>query len=171
MTNWVSSTGGPLICVEKKLAESWRGVRGLSLFCPNAENDYERACASSTFTMILPLQGGRDALILGDAPMDTIVRVDGPKAFLLRAMACDENFDGDKELARFDPSFFSQPDEVVEFSFTSSPLILFDSSCVGDDDLDSFAIFELPPGRYRILTMDIETATFSGVVHLFDAAK
>ena len=145
MTNWVSSTGGPLICIEKKLAESWRGIRGLLLPCPGAENDYERACASSTFTMILPLQGGREALILGDAPMDTIVRVEGPRAFLLRAFASDEDYDGDEELACLDPSFFSQPDEVVDFSFSSSPLMLFDLSCARDDDLDSVANFDLPP--------------------------
>jgi hypothetical protein len=169
MTDWLSSFGGPLICIERKLVASWRGIDGLSVSCDGAENDYDRAgLVWSTYTSLVPLEAGGSALVLGGMPMDTIVRSINGKTLMLRVLASEADFDGDAFLNDFDPALLSEPDETIEFSVSSSPLILFDSSYPGDE-ADKPCVFSMEPGTYRVLTRHIEKAgDYTVVVHRFD---
>ena len=87
-SNWVTSTGGSLICSMAKVGSEWRGVHGSSANSPHT--DHDRACGVLDY--LVPC-GESEALVLSDEPLQTIfavveqkvVIVDGYPADLKRA--------------------------------------------------------------------------------------
>lgn len=63
---------------------------------------------------------------------------------------------------------FTDPDEVLSVEFKSSPIVVFDSAYPGGrDDVDRLS-FDIPVGRYLVITKQFEPDERTSVlVHLF----
>ena len=71
---WVSSNGGPLLCLPVAHLAKWQGTEAAAAQDPSdadaPTSDYERACAVADYTGVIPVGSG-EGLVLGDEPNDT----------------------------------------------------------------------------------------------------
>jgi hypothetical protein len=153
----VESLGGPLICVEHKLADLWRGVDGLSIkpdpSARGARTDYECAyLIPNRYLSALSLARGA-ALILGDMPMTTGVWKNYlHQVIIWRFRFGEPEDDAPTLLASLAEAAFARPVETLEFSFDSPNVVIFDSSCPGDEAEEESVSFEIAPGKYVVTT-------------------
>jgi hypothetical protein len=159
----VESLGGPLICIESRLAHQWRGIDGLSIN-PGASTvgiatDYERTFKSlGKYLDVLTLAHGA-ALILADRPMITGVWKDASgRAIIWRISFAEEDDDIPAMLASLTEKSFETSLETVEFSFGSPNVVIFDSSCPGNEAQSESVSFDMAPGRYRVTTHEVRPA-------------
>lgn len=156
----IESTGGPLICVERRLADQWRGIDGLSIK-PNtsmigAKTDYECACCiPNRYLSVLRLANGA-ALILGDRPLITGVWKNPLNQVIIwRVSFADPNDDVPSLLASLTEEAFVAPLEAIEFSFGSRNIVIFDTSLPGDEAAEESASFDIVPGKYLVTTHQV----------------
>src|SRR5258707_1386183 len=120
----IESLGGPLICVERGLADQWRGIDGISIdqdhSMTEAATDYDRACRiPNQYLSVLPLRRGA-AFILGDRPLITGVWKDSLNGVIIwRISYANPDDDVPNLLASLDERSFGAPLESVEFAFWS----------------------------------------------------
>ena len=163
----IKSTGGPLICVESRLADQWKGIYGISVNYepsirwarPNfmwAGTDYGRACAiPNQYLCVLPLRQGA-ALILGDRPLITGVWKNSlDQVIIWRISYADADDDIPSLLAYLSEKSFEAPLESLEFSFESGNVLIFDTSLPGDDAPSESVSFDISPGRYLVTTHEV----------------
>lgn len=167
----IASGGGPLVCIELEAASRWRGVTG-SATSPGIDSadssDYERACRVSDYLGKVPL-GDRVALVLGDMPLETLIWQPSKNLpRILRVYYGDPGVDMTKLLESAGELDFTDPDEVLSVEFKSSPIVVFDSAYPGGrDDVDRLS-FDIPVGRYLVITKQFEPDERTSVlVHLF----
>jgi hypothetical protein len=153
----IESTGGPLICVESRFADQWRGIAGISIE-PDASmggvaTDYDRACGiPNQYLSVLPLRHGA-ALILGDRPLITGVWKNSLDQIIIwRISYADHDDDVPSLLAGLNEKSFEMPLESIEFSFGSRNILIFDTSLPGDDAQSESVSFDIAPGRYLVTT-------------------
>lgn len=171
-TSWIKSGGGPLICVELEIANSWLGVTGTSHSQgPNSEclSDYERACNVRDYIGKVSLSN-HDALILGDMPLETLVwhRPDElPR--VVRVIYGDPGVDIVKVLELGRELDFNDPIELLETNVKSESMVIFDSAYPGIDVSKSRLSFKLPKGKYIVLTKQfLPDDRTSVLVHKFE---
>lgn len=163
------SEGGPLICVEAALAETWGGIDRLSVSKPGAETDYDRAYEGLRKALTTaPLKNG--AALFFQGPYDTSFwrRPSDDKVFVVRIEACEIDTDFDALLRNIDDKLFEDPIETTDFTFLTGDLKLFDSAWNGDDRELKFIKFTIETGKYFISTKYIETNEYSIYLHRFD---
>jgi hypothetical protein len=170
----IESLGGPLICMERRLADQWRGNEGLSAtpdaLMTGAQTDYD--CASflmgRRYLAVLRLAHGA-ALVLGDRPMITGSwknRFD--QVIIWRVSFADPDDDEQSLLTSLPEEAFSNPVETVEFSFNSQDIIIFDSVWPGNEAKLQFVQFEITSGRYLVSTHVVRPVpTMELVLHRF----
>jgi hypothetical protein len=153
----IESLGGPLICVESRLADQWRGNDEISID-PDASmtdiaTDYERAYKiPNQYLSVLPLRHGA-ALILGDRPLITGVWKDSlNRVIIWRISYANPDDDVPSLLASLDQKSFGKPEESIEFSFGSRDVVVFDSVWPGDEAGLEFVSFDIDSGRYLVTT-------------------
>jgi hypothetical protein len=152
---WVKSGGGPLICIERDLAHHWRGVeKDGATIGSDSENptDYMRACSVSDYLGKIKVGAGH-ALILGDMPIQTMIRQSSDSVLeIVRIYYADP---GDDVIAIIDKSpalDFSDPVETTTFDVGSGRLVIFDSAFSGDDSGRGGLSLVFPPSSYVVAT-------------------
>jgi hypothetical protein len=171
----IESLGGPMICIESRLAHQWRGVDGLSIK-PGASTvgvstDYERTYKSlGKYLDVLALTHGA-ALVLADRPMITGVWKDAlGRAIIWRISYAEEGDDIPAMLASLTEKSFASSLESVEFSFGSPDVVIFDSSCPGKEAQPESISFDIAPGKYQVTTHVVKPAPRTELVlHRFHA--
>ena len=173
----IESLGGPLICIESRLADQWRGIDGISIDPDDSmkeiATDYDRACRiPNQYLSVLPLRHGA-ALILGDRPLITGVWKDSLNRLIIwRISYADPDDDVPSLLADLDEKSFGAPVESVEFAFGSRRAIIFDTSAPGDEVESESVSFEIEPGRYLVTTYVVRpTPSAELLLHRFQAIK
>ncbi len=154
----ISSSGGPLLCIETALAGTWGGVAENSLSAgpgSDLQNDYVRACAVHEYAGTIRVRGGH-ALVLGDVPLETLVwqRV-AMAPTIVRVRYADPGVNVLRRLIRSEIQ--SAPDiEHTSLQVRSESVQIFDAaipSIAGNRDA---LYFQISPGQYTILTKRIE---------------
>lgn len=142
---WISSEGGPLVLIPRDKLSLWSGCFGNN--CD--ETDYDRACKTDGYAGVLRLFDGTQALVLGDAPMQT--------AYL-------QNSALGKLLMRW--NFAPNPAHVAQvlqnlkdvqfddglYIYFAGTCVLFDSAEAGSTPLGDRLVVELTPGDYCVRT-------------------
>ena len=153
----IESMGGPLICVESRFADQWRGIAGISIE-PDASmggvaTDYDRACGiPNQYLSVLRLRHGA-ALILGDRPLITGAWKNHLDQIIIwRISYADEDDDVPSLLAALNEKSFGVALESIEFSFGSPNVVIFDSALPGDEAQSESVSFDIVPGRYQVTT-------------------
>ena len=155
----IQSTGGLLICIEKRLSSQWKGIDGLSIN-PDASmtgtTDYDRACRiPNQYLCVLPLMHGA-ALILGDRPLITGVWKNSLNQVIIwRISYAEHDDDVPSLLASLDETSFEAPLESIEFSFGSWHVVIFDTSLPGAEAESESVSFDIAPGRYLVTTHEV----------------
>lgn len=168
----IESNGGPLICLEAKLASLWQGNDALSVgdSAAGVTTDYDRACAIKGYSGIVGLKGAV-ALILWGMPLPTnIWRDKSGVTYLARWIYRELDNDVAATLSKATDLPFDDPRESLDFAIASSPMIVFDSACRSDEigTITDSLTFELAPGRYRILTKEMNPdKNTSFILHKF----
>jgi hypothetical protein len=173
----IESLGGPLICVESKFADQWRGIDGISIELDASTNgivtDYDRACGIPNQCLcVLPLRHGT-ALILGERPLITGVWKDALKRLIIwRISYADHDDDIPSLLASLTDESFGAPLESIEFSFGSRNVVIFDTSLPGNEAESESVPFDMEPGRYLVTTYVVKPApTAELLLHRFHVIK
>lgn len=131
-------------------------------------NDYKRACSVRDYLGKLPM-GDRDALVLGDMPLETLIWL--PLKSLPRIVRVyygDPGVDVTKRLEAAGELDFDNPNEVLRVDFKSSPIVVFDSAYPGSDTSIDRLSFEMPAGQYVAMTKQFQPDERTSVlVHIF----
>jgi hypothetical protein len=169
----VESLGGPLICVERRLADQWRGIDGLSTkpdpSIIGATTDYECAyLIPNRYLSMIRLARGA-ALILGGMPMTTGVwKNQLHQVIIWRFFFGEPEDDAPTLVASLTEAAFAAPAETLEFSFDTPNVVIFDSSCPGDEAEAESVSFEIAPGTYPVTTHVVRPVpTAELVLHRF----
>jgi len=171
----IISGGGPLVCIELEVSDSWLGINGNSIqqeLDLNASSDYEIACSIRDYIGKLSIRD-RDVLILGDMPLETLIWIpSNGLPMIVRIYYGDPDVDIIKLLQAAENLNFNDPVEILLTEIKSSPIVVFDSAYPGfDTNVDKLS-FELPPGKYRILTKQFYPDERTSVlIHLFVRAQ
>jgi Immunity protein 21 len=173
----IESLGGPLICVESRLAGQWRGIDGISIDS-NASiggiaTDYDRAGSiPNQYLSVLPLRHGA-ALILGDRPLITGVWKNlFNRLIIWRISYANPDDDVPSLLASLDEKSFGKPVESIEFSFGSRDVVIFDTASPGDEAGLESVSFDIDPDRYLVTTHVVRPVlTAELLLHRFHAIK
>ncbi|MGW6026189.1 Imm21 family immunity protein [Streptomyces sp. NPDC055099] len=172
-TNWVDSTGGPLIAVPVPALSAWHGCAetGQILGGPGGTDDYDRACAVDDYAEVIPVgSDGARALVLGDEPAMTCYLPEH-KAFV-RWLGADSEAGllAAAEQVLADPGAEWEDCGVWE---TSGPAVLMDSAIAGAElispkpELPDHAPVDTPAGRWEVQAAHVMTEETSvGVVRL-----
>ena len=154
-TNWIKSGGGPLVCMELKIANSWLGITGNSVSSERntkAATDYERACQVEDYLGKITVNN-HVALILGDMPLETSIwrrRYELP--MIVRVIYGDPGVDVIKVLELGEAIVFNDSIEALEVEVKSESMIVFDSAYPGAEARKRSLSFDLPSGKYVVLT-------------------
>src|SRR6476660_7481512 len=92
--DWIKSSGGPLVCMERDLAPLWNGVQGSkSALNSTGISDYDRACQVRDYLGKIEM-GRRSALILGEMPLQTMIgRPSDEPPLIVRVFYADPDAD------------------------------------------------------------------------------
>ncbi|WP_347554685.1 Imm21 family immunity protein [Robbsia sp. KACC 23696] len=118
-SNWLNSSGGPLVMMEERKAHLWTGVNGTTA-------DYEVACQSDDYASQI-LSHGANVLILGDEPLQTMVAIGSGVQLLVRWKWADSDADVRSAIEQLDLSAAS-PIETLAINWPSESLVIFDSA-------------------------------------------
>ncbi|HET6980154.1 MAG TPA: Imm21 family immunity protein [Pyrinomonadaceae bacterium] len=146
--NWIESTGGPLLLIEKTLLAHWHGSFGDGA----AMTDYDRACEIADYVGALEVGPGF-GVVFGEEPFSTTWL---PSQELLNSFIVRWVYAEDETKVREVLRSLSIADQWqatdVKLEIFNDELILFDSSCSGAD-VDSSLAIEISPGSYAIQTL------------------
>lgn len=82
----------------------------------------------------------------------------------MRIKWCEPDVDIDAIMVGLDEKIFTNPREVLDFSFSSSGLIMFDSAEEGAEPVKKSVTASIEPGRYEILTQPHEPDELTSLV-------
>jgi hypothetical protein len=169
---WVSTTGGPHLVVPERYASAWEayfsptgGRKVEAAFRANPEGpatDYDRACDVSGWLGVIPV-GRAQALVLRGADTDAAYYRWGRRHFLLQWYCAPS------ETALLDHvhdvwSGLPVEEEVV-LRHPGGKLFLMDAADLPGRWEVEHAEFELPRGRYRVLTSHSRSEEIDFIVH------
>jgi hypothetical protein len=149
---WISSQGGPLILMEKRLVSNWWGsVNRASnewTAVKDQLTDYDRACAIEDYLGCIDIGPGK-GLVLDDEPMQT-TWLPFPKeqgGMFVRWQWAPDEASVIKTLGELQEELWHSTN--LSFWVNDGVLLLFDAACPGSD-IDSSLTIELVAGRYFI---------------------
>lgn len=171
----ITSAGGPLVCMEAKLVDSWLGISGSSTRQNSSEgllSDYERACRVEDYLGTVSL-GDSVALVLGDMPLETFIWEPlGKLPRIVRVYYGDPGSDLAQILEAVGEFDLDEPAEMLPIDLTSSPMVIFDSAYPGSAKNVDRLIFSIPVGRYLALTKQlVPDERTSVLVHIFQPSQ
>jgi hypothetical protein len=146
LSKWISSAGGPLVCMEQTLAFHWKGED------QSKYSDYRCACNISDYLGVLPVHKGF-SLVLGDMPLETAIYLEKHcMQMIIRVFYKNPDINLVNNIENIDRSISDRPKENLEFTFNSSSIVIFDSALPGNDIVNDSLKFSIMPGRYGIET-------------------
>ncbi|MCA8277346.1 immunity 21 family protein [Burkholderia sp. AU30280] len=118
ISDWISSSGGPLVVMEEAKASLWNGMSG-------NPSDYDLACQSADYSSKLAVHGS-DVLVLGDEPLQTAVATSDSRLLIVRWKWADSEANVRVAIEQID---FDTVNVVEKLTITwaNQPLVLFDA--------------------------------------------
>ncbi|CAG2159132.1 Imm21 family immunity protein [Cupriavidus numazuensis] len=160
-SRWISSTGGPLVVMEKGKARQWTGIDG-------SPSDYDLSCQISDYAGKI-LVHGTETLILGDEPLRTAVATGNGIQLLVRWKWADSDSDVYAEVERIDPKSVKINEKLI-IDWRSDTLVMFDGADFFSQT-DSVQ-FSVRPGENVISTFVVQpTARTAILVHAICAKQ
>ncbi len=169
---WVNTTGGPHLVIPERYASAWEGgvapANGRvveAAFRCNPEGpatDYDRACDVRGWLGVIPVGRGQALVLSGDNTQATYYRW-GRGHFLLRWLYAESET---KLLDHFHDVQARLPvEEAAGFWHPGGMVYLMDSTDLPGRWLVEHTDFQLPRGRYRVLTSHSETEETYIIIH------
>ena len=93
-TDWINSTGGPLVAFEEKSAHKWTGIQG-------DPSDYEIACQAKGYVDMVHLHGS-EILVFGDEPLQTLAAYCETSILIVRWMWAESEHGIFSEIEKID---------------------------------------------------------------------
>ncbi len=156
---WITSDGGPLICIGQSTVNSWRGIDGLGQYGSKLgayRNDYERACAIRDYVGIIPVSE-RFGIVLGDMPLETTVMMSPERSpLIVRAFYSEPNADIASMIASWRMEKRLKEVESVRVSNVEANWYMFDSAYPGYLGLEKCLTFTLPINTIIINTFEFK---------------
>ena len=151
---WVNSAGGPIVCGEECVCNSWLGIHGLSAAgSKTAANDYQRACECRNYVDILPCASGQ-ILVLGDEPLQSSFFIASDGVLSIARWVYSKNRDVEELLISSKLEFL---EKNTPLSLpTGGRLGLFDSANVGATSGYAKSRVSLSAGEYTVTTERIK---------------
>lgn len=171
---WITSGGGPLICLGHSTIKFWRGVDGIGEHKYGEEgfqNDYERACNIQDYLGIIPVQESI-GIVLGDMPLDTMIfRRPQELPLIGRVVYSEPDADIECSLSFWTELTHAKEVESVAVSIDEPLWHLFDSAYPGALGLEKCLSVTFPIGEFTIKTFEYkpDPQTFM-LIHEFESA-
>lgn len=119
LSDWINSSGGPLVVVEEAQALLWHGSNG-------NPSDYDLACQFSDYASKLALHG-TDTLVLGDEPLQTAVATSDSRQLIVRWKWADSEADVRVAIEKIDFSTVNFIEKLT-INWTNQLLVMFDAA-------------------------------------------
>lgn len=163
--DWITSGGGPLICLSRSIIRSWMGVDGLGdpkYHEKGFRSDYERACGIKDYVGVIPVLAST-GIVLGDMPLDTtVLRSPDGLPLIARVFYSEPLMDIESMvLAEFN-SEDAKEVESIEICIREVDWLVFDSAYPGVEGLKNCLPFAIPVGDFCIKTFEYkpDSSTF-----------
>lgn len=117
-SDWIESSGGPLVAIEKHLAPLWGGTNG-------HPSDFDLACDTVNYIELVSTQNFT-ALVMGDEPLRTITAYSDDHTLIVRwrwATSEQDVLNGIQNI-----QFPSKYEEHLDIILPSGTLTIFDSA-------------------------------------------
>jgi hypothetical protein len=167
---WISCNS-PLLLVAKDHLDAWEGsavpaegrnVEARFRWNPDGPaTDYDRACDVDDFVGLIDVGPGK-ALVLGDEPLMTTWLPLKDGGVLVRWVCADDE-EALLAAAHHIPNEDYQ-DSGLSFTVGDSPLVLLAACESSEDTIYPRIEFEIPPGRYRILTSQYDADASTSLI-------
>lgn len=172
--DWVSSGGGPLICLDRSIIHAWKGVDGLGDLRYRDQGfrtDYERACAIKDYLGAISVLGST-GLVLGDMPLETtVLSIDGAP-LIARVLYSQISVDVRSMLS--DGIYLERATEVerTSISVNEEKWNIFDSAYPGTEIPGKCLTMFLPLGKVLIRTYEyMPDQSTSLLIHQFSYSR
>jgi Immunity protein 21 len=164
-TQWLNTTGGPIICAGAETARKWLGISGSSI--QQTQNDYTRACSIVDYLDIIQCDN-KSVAVLGDEPLQSKFFKIKNQLLIARWVSCQSHELAEKvlssvpdQLPEMEKSKFIELNEPTLFMFDSSLNMNFESA---------FLQASLDAGYYSITVEKFSVrASFEFLIHRFIA--
>lgn len=169
--HWITSGGGPLICLGQSVLGIWKGTDGLGepeYKRQGFRSDYERACEVKDYLGIIPVMSSY-GIVLGEMPLDTSIVISKEGLpLIVRAFYCEKDADVAGMISH---DFNSQNEEEVECAeirVCERNWQMFDSAYPGPEGLNNCLSFVIPVGDFNLATYEYkpDPSTFL-LIHRF----
>ncbi|MFC0397422.1 Imm21 family immunity protein [Paraburkholderia rhizosphaerae] len=118
ISDWINSSGGPLVVMEEAKALLWNGMSG-------NPSDYDLACQSADYSNKLALHG-TDVLVLGDEPLQTAVATSDSRLLIVRWKWADSEADVLGAIEQIDVGMVNIVEKLT-INWANQPLVVFDA--------------------------------------------
>lgn len=119
LSDWLNSSGGPLVVMEEAKAPLWTGAGG-------SPSDYDKACQSVDYTSKL-LVHSSEVLVLGDEPLQTAIATSDDRQLIVRWKWADSESDVRDAIDRLDLGTVDVIEKLV-IDWKDQPLVMFDAA-------------------------------------------
>lgn len=150
---WIQPDGAPFMIVEEPALKFWHGCFGPTS-SDSPMTDYDRACAVDDYIGVITV-GAYQGLVLGDESMSTawLPFTDERGGLIVRWMYADNDEAVRIALSHLEEAHWTDSDFL--YCVHSRDLVMFDSSCSGDD-VDAFLKINLEPSCYLVSTSNFK---------------
>lgn len=118
-SDWLNSSGGPLVVMEEGKAPLWTGAGG-------SPSDYDRACQSADYASKL-LVHSSEILVLGDEPLQTAIATSNDRQLIVRWKWADSESDVRDAIDQLDLSAVDVIEKLV-VDWKDQALVMFDAA-------------------------------------------
>lgn len=151
---WISSEGGPLVLLPKRVLTAWNGCSSQSnspTHSAGVKSDYDRACEINGYTGIIAVQM-EEVLVLGEPMQTTWISVDGKEnGMIVQWLYADNEISAFHHAQTVPYNLFRSTGLI--FHVPDPELYLFDSAIPGNSLMECDALhIELKPGDYHVET-------------------
>lgn len=166
LSKWIESDGGPLILLEKSIAENWGGASRNHY----GYSDYDRACSVEEYLRVVDIANAK-ALILNDEPFRTAgSQLDLETLLIIRWKWASSEKGVVDSLSKL-PHLNLWTDSDIVMPLRSREVLIFDSA-YKLSEVDDFLVFDLEEGDYLIHTLEFKpTEDIFLLLHLMRKVK
>ncbi|RBB31836.1 hypothetical protein DPV79_40210 [Burkholderia reimsis] len=119
ISDWINSSGGPLVVMEEAKAPLWNGSSG-------NPSDFDLSCQPADYAGRLAVHGA-DVLVLGDEPLQTAVATSDSQQLIVRWKWADSEADVLTAIEKIDFGAINIIEELT-INWINQPLVVFDAA-------------------------------------------